>query len=128
MDNMKEKLIKYFRNSDNYLNTRLKSSTIVETLVATIIIVLIFSIASLTLNNLFKAEIGKDTSAIENRLDKLIYLKQNGKIVFPYREEFNDWTIKIHREDKMEASFFVFEAAKSKGGIIIRKSVVNVYN
>jgi len=72
---------------------KLRASSIVETLVASVIIVIIFSLASLTLNNIFQSNILSDTGDIENRVNKLIYLNRNRKIATPYYEDYKGWEV-----------------------------------
>jgi len=74
---------------------KLKASTIVETLIASLIIIIVFSIASLTLNNVFKSTIKKDKTLVQYRLNKLSYLLQNNKLSIPYNEEYEGWEISI---------------------------------
>ena len=59
---------------------RLKSATIVETLVASVIIVVVFSMTSLILNNTFKSKILSNSADIENYSNKLFYLVQHSRI------------------------------------------------
>ncbi|RLD85012.1 MAG: hypothetical protein DRJ07_03975 [Bacteroidetes bacterium] len=89
--------MKLFRSHYNKLK-KLRASTIIETLVASVIIIIIFTIASLTLNNISKGLVKKDTSIIDNRFTKLIYLHRNNKIEIPHQEDFYDWEINIEKE------------------------------
>ena len=52
---------------------KIKASTLVETITAAVIIVIVFSIALLTLNNVFAHKIKSDTSRIDNYLNELVY-------------------------------------------------------
>lgn len=103
---------------------KLKASTIVETLIASLIIILVFTIASLTLNNVFKATIKKDTTLIHYRLNKLSYLLQNDKLSIPYFEEYKGWDISIKdsNSDPMNGSI-IHAKRESKQ---INKTIVNV--
>lgn len=104
--------------------TKLRASTIIETLVASVIIILIFTVASLTLNNIFKGAIEKDLAKIENHLVKLSYLEQNEIIVAPYYEDFNEWEINLYKEN--ETSFVIVEATNKKNKKHIRKQFIDV--
>ncbi|WP_164030300.1 hypothetical protein [Spongiivirga citrea] len=64
-----------------------------ETLVATVLIVVLFMIASLVLNGIARSNAKRNTVAIESRLQKLIYLAENDKVSFPYTEVFQNWNI-----------------------------------
>lgn len=78
-----------------------------ETLVATVIIVLIFMISSFLLNSLFNNTIKHDTNAIQAHLSELMYLSEHDQIKIPYDDEFNDWIISVEKEAKK----LVFEAS-----------------
>lgn len=89
-------LLRYMPNIN--FNKRIQASTLVETLVGTVIIVVIFAIAMMTLNNLFKNVMKNNTLKIDNHLFKLQYLHQNNKLNLPYQEEFENWEIEIKRK------------------------------
>lgn len=74
---------------------KIKSATLVEVIVASVLIVIIFMIASLVLNNLVLNTFSKNTHPIENRLNKLEYELQNGMVKLPYQEKYEDWNITI---------------------------------
>lgn len=78
-----------------------------ETLVATVIIVLIFMISSFLLNSLFNNTVKHDTNAIQAHLSELMYLSEHNQIKIPYDDEFNDWVISVEKEAKK----LVFEAS-----------------
>ncbi|MCF6296664.1 MAG: hypothetical protein L3J08_01550 [Flavobacteriaceae bacterium] len=107
-------------------NLKLKASTIIETLVASVIIILIFTIASLTLNNIFKGVVKNDVSKIENHLTKLMYLQQNEKFDLPYQEDFKDWEIYFYRETKHEVPFLIIEATNKTSKKNIQKLIIDV--
>jgi ribosomal protein L30/L7E len=79
---------------------KVKGSTLIETLVASVIIVIVFTIASLTLSNIFRSTIVGNTDAIENKLNKVAYLYKSNKISTSYNEQFQDWEIKIISDKK----------------------------
>ncbi|AWI25278.1 hypothetical protein [Flavobacterium pallidum] len=74
---------------------KIKSSTLVESLIATVLILIIFSISSLVINNLLQNKYHNETGAVENRLYEIEYLIQNKKIQLPYHEKYQDWDISI---------------------------------
>ncbi|MGS2765225.1 hypothetical protein [Sinomicrobium sp. M5D2P9] len=77
---------------------KVKASTLMETLVATVLIVVIFMVTSLVLNNLFSGSVSQDTRKIENRLRVLGYMVQRNKIELPYSEDFGEWNISVLAE------------------------------
>ncbi len=92
---MIKKLKSYLLSKSKRVAFKLKASTIVETLIASLIIIIVFAITSLTLNNVFKTTIKKDTTLVQYRLNKLSYLLQKNKISIPYNEEYEGWEISI---------------------------------
>ncbi|WP_340074217.1 hypothetical protein [Leptobacterium sp. I13] len=76
---------------------RIKAATLMETMFATVLIVIIFMIASLTLNNLFSNTINHNTEAVESYMNKLEYQYQHTKMKLPYTETYNSWNISINK-------------------------------
>lgn len=74
---------------------KIKSATLVEVIVASVLIVIIFMIASLILNNLVLNTFSKNMHPIENRLNQLEYEIQNDLIKLPYEENYKGWGIII---------------------------------
>ena len=64
-----------------------------ETLVATTLIVAIFVIASMILNNVFSSTLKRNTTAVEAQLSELMYLHQHQAIKLPYTTDFEQWKI-----------------------------------
>lgn len=68
-----------------------------ETLVATSIIIIVFVIASLVLNNTFRSIAQRDAFSVTNRVEKLLYLYRNDKVNLPYEESTNDYELTLER-------------------------------
>ena len=79
-------------------NIKIKASTLVETLVGTAIIVIIFTVATLTLNRVFKNVSKNNTLKIDNQIFKLKYLQHHQKITLPYLDDFENWEIEMSNE------------------------------
>ncbi|MEM1003022.1 MAG: hypothetical protein AAGH46_10280, partial [Bacteroidota bacterium] len=62
-----------------------------ETLIATILIMVIFMLSSLILNNLFSNAIKNDTRGITAKLNQLEYECLNDEILAPYEDEYDKW-------------------------------------
>lgn len=91
---------------------KVRSATLVETMVASVIIVIVFLIASLSLNNIFKGIINSDDSALRNRINELAYFVQNEKIKIPFYEETPLWDIAVEKRGEET----VFEILNKKNG------------
>ena len=87
-----------------------------ETLVSTVIIVLVFMISSFLLNSLFNATVKHNTDAVQTHISELMYLSEHKKIEIPYDDEFDSWYISIEREEKK----LIFEALHKETKKIIR--------
>lgn len=67
----------------------LKASSLTEVIVATTILLVVFGIALVTLNNIMMSTLKKDTAVLETRIEKLIYQYKNKQLKVPisYVEE-----------------------------------------
>ncbi len=74
---------------------KIKASTLMETMVATVLIVVIFMLSSLILNSLFSAQVKGNMQSIKSHLNRLEYHYVNQKIKLPYYEEWEMWDITI---------------------------------
>lgn len=99
---------------------KVRSATLVETMVASVIIVIVFLIASLSVNNIFRGTINSDDSALRNRINELTYLFQNNKVEIPYYEESPLWNIVIENRGKEN----IMEVVNKKNGKEIRIKLI----
>ena len=76
---------------------KIRSATLVEAMVATVLIVVVFMIASLVMNNLLLNTFSRNTHAIDSRMKELEYNIKNENIETPYSEEYNGWRISIDK-------------------------------
>ncbi|SFW21458.1 hypothetical protein SAMN02927921_00607 [Sinomicrobium oceani] len=75
-----------------------RASTLMETLVATVLIVVIFMVTSLILNNLFSGSLKENTRNIDMRLEELSYTISRHRIKVPYDEEAGNWIISASQD------------------------------
>lgn len=75
---------------------KLKSATLLETLVATALILVIFLVSGLIINNLAKNTIQNNHQSIENKLKYLGYFSKHKKIALPYKTTYKNWHIKAN--------------------------------
>ncbi len=101
---------------------KIRSATLVEVLVATALIVIVFMIASLILNNLLLNTFSKNTHPIENKLNEVEYLFQNNMLRMPYREEWQSWTISIEPEVEKDKWYRINAVNTTNSKVITRKS------
>ncbi|MEC7264022.1 MAG: hypothetical protein VXW38_09800 [Bacteroidota bacterium] len=79
---------------------KVKASTLMETMVATVLIIVIFMLSSLIMNSLFATTIRGNHTSLDNFADELEYMYGNGKITLPYYEEWDGWKIVISNPEK----------------------------
>lgn len=101
---------------------KIKASSLVETLVATVIVVLVFAIGSHTLNTLFVNSVISNTDPIEAQLRILEYKYMNGSIETPYYDDFKGWEISVEKVHKGKQSIVMFEAIQLERNKQVYKS------
>lgn len=89
---------------------KIKGATLMETLVATVLIIVIFMLSSMILNNLFSTNVKNNTSKIRTHLNELHYLIIHDKITLPYKDTYHNWNITITKMSEAQQSFIVFNA------------------
>lgn len=94
------------------LKKKIPATTLMETLVATSIILIVFVVASLVLNNTFRTIATKDTFSVQNRLETLQYLLLHEKLIVPYYEDFKEYEISIERTSEDGIDFITYKATK----------------
>ncbi|KAF2518531.1 hypothetical protein E0W68_09420 [Flavobacterium salilacus subsp. salilacus] len=92
---------------------KIQSATLIETLMATVLIVIVFIVASLILNNLLFNSFSRKTHDAETRIYELEYQIQHNAIKLPYHEEFGNWKIDITTE-KENQNIWLYATAKHK--------------
>src|SRR5690606_8321693 len=95
---------------------KIRSATLVETMVASVIIVIVFLIASLSLNNIFRGTINSDDAALRNRINELTYFVNNEKIKIPFYEDTPLWDIVVEKREEKT----VMEILNKKNGKEVR--------
>lgn len=81
-----------------------------ETLVATVLIVVVFMIASMILNNLFGSGIRNNTQEVRYEMTRLQYLYENEKLALPYHAEEGNWNIEVNQTEWRGDQEVVFRA------------------
>ena len=92
---------------------RVKASTLMETLVATVLIVIVFMVASLVLNSLFAANVAQNDNEIRQQLLQLQYQYEYGKLDIPYFDEKGPWDIAVTKVLWNASEQIVFTAEHS---------------
>ncbi len=96
-----------------------------ETLVATVLIVVVFMISSMTLNNLLVSNIRQNTELAEERLNALEYQYKNNGIKLPYYEDFESWEITILEEKQGGSPLVIMEAENPKTKAVVTNYITS---
>ncbi|WP_394748237.1 hypothetical protein [Spongiimicrobium salis] len=89
---------------------KLKGSTLMETMVATVLIVIIFMMASLLLETIFVSSTQRNTEGITERLQELEYEYKKELIRPPYIEDWKNWEIDMRNERIQGVDYIVLDA------------------
>ena len=100
---------------------KVKGSTLMETLVASVLIVIVFMLSSMILNNIFERTIVLGNTSIENHLNELGYKAIHNKISLPINEDLGNWTIYGRGFAEGGATFIDLEAVQLETGRSIQK-------
>ena len=112
------------KQSINLKPKKLKASSLVEVIIATVIIIIIFAIVTLTLNNIIRNTYRTKTDDINNHLNKIVYLYEYGKIQTPFQEYYNDWEIQTNNEKQNNINYLVFTSTHQKSKKEISKRII----
>ncbi|WP_457617870.1 hypothetical protein [Lutibacter sp.] len=107
---------------------KIKAATLIETITASVLIVIVFSIALFTLNNVFLSTIKRDTSGIENHIYQLEYRYKNKLLSIPLTEEFNNWEVSGVYIEENGLQWLELKAIHSKYKNVVTKRIVRVKN
>jgi len=77
---------------------KIQGATLVETLISSVIIITVFVVGTISVNNVFYSAIVNDDFSYSNRIKELHYLTLHNKIALPFYEETSDWDIIIEQK------------------------------
>lgn len=95
-----------------------------ETLVATVLLIVIFTVSSLTVNHLFGNSMLYDTRAAVTQLHELEYRYRSGQLSLPYTETFNDWNIAVSSAVQHNTVCVTLNATHAQTQKIITQTIV----
>lgn len=93
---------------------KVRAASLVETLIATVVIMIVFGIAMATVTNVLERTVRSNTGVIDTELRKLEYLYQHEKIKVPDVREVGEWEIQIKKAKEGELNYIVFQAKHQK--------------
>ncbi|MCK0160127.1 hypothetical protein [Allomuricauda sp. F6463D] len=102
---------------------KIKASTLMETLVATVLIVVVFMMASMTLNALFATSIQNNDGPARQELLFLQYRYGYGKLSLPYYDKLDAWDIKVEERVWQGTEQVIFSAVNTSNDRELKFSV-----
>lgn len=103
---------------------KLKSSTLMETLVATVIVIIVFVVASMVLNAIFFNSFKSNTNELENYLKELEYQIYNNKIKAQNTTyNYHDWEITIEEKNSLKVSYYNLTAKNILTNKLVKKVI-----
>ena len=84
-----------------------------ETLVATVLLVVVFMMASMTLNTLFATTVKNNDEVVRQELLFLQYRYGHGKLSLPYYGELDHWEIKVEERVWQGREQVIFSAVNT---------------
>ncbi|AWX45702.1 hypothetical protein HME9304_02729 [Flagellimonas maritima] len=96
-----------------------------ETLVATVLIVIVFMVASMVLNSLFVGSFLHNENQVREELLQLQYQYQYGKLEIPYNDEVGAWNIAVKKEDWDTFNNIIFSASHNESNAKITFEVLD---
>lgn len=78
---------------------KIKGATLLETVIASVIVLIVFVVATATINNVFYSAVVNNTLVFENRVNKLYYLTLHKQFTLPFYENTPDWEISIEESN-----------------------------
>ena len=81
-----------------------------ETLVATVLLMLVFMVTSLIMNTLFGNALKYDTDPVVTYMNTLEYRYYQQQLQLPYTETYQDWEIRVFNHTQDNIMCITFEA------------------
>lgn len=95
-----------------------------ETLIATVLLIVIFMVTSLVINTLFSATITYNTQPVIVHLDALEYKYEHQSLHLPYVAVYDDWEITVSNVHKNAMTYTLFKATHQQTLKTITKTTI----
>ena len=103
---------------------KIKGSTLMETLIATVLIMVIFVVSSLILNNLFSNSLKINKRGITAKLNEIEYLYLNHQLTVPHYDDYEQWDIRlepVRDTDKIIMTAEIHDKSRTIEKILFKK-------
>ena len=99
---------------------KIKAATIVESLVSSALILIVFVFASLSLNNVFKTAVNQNDRQLNQRVHELQYLHSHGLISLPFYDDNPNWEIEITQQEEQIVLEWILKRNSNSKTIILK--------
>jgi len=106
------------------LDHKLSGSTLMETVVATIIILGAFVVSSLVINNIARSFYTDQNATVENSVEKLHYLYLHGQLDMPLNAEYEAHQIYADKVSIENVNYIKYEIELKKGNQVATKFLI----
>ena len=107
---------------------KVKASSLTEVIVATSILLLVFGIALLTLNNIMTNTLRSNTNSLDTELEKIIYQYRNQQIKIPFYSKDEKYLINGQKITENNINFIEFSAKDMETNKVRSKKIVQISN
>lgn len=104
---------------------KIKSASLLEVLVSSVLVISAFVIASVILNNLFYTSVKNNTSSVEAFIGELNYMYQFDKLNIIENESFKNWNITSSTFEKDSVKYIEFIAKNSETKKEIKRQYID---
>lgn len=105
------------------------ASSLTEVLVATTVLLVVFAIAIITLNNLMRSSVQKSTQVMDAKIEKLIYQYKNKQLKIPERYKEDNFLISIQQIKENQLAIVEFSITNiSTKKHRVKKQIANAEN
>jgi type II secretory pathway pseudopilin PulG len=106
------------------ISYKLKASSLTEVIVATTILLIVFAIALVTLNNMMVSSMRKDTQNLDTELEKFIYQYQNKQLKIPLSYQQEAYIVKIQKMIQNDIKCIEFSIKDTNKGKTKTKRII----
>lgn len=108
------------------LNKKATASSLTEVIVATSILLIVFAIALLTLNNMMVSTLQKDTQSLDTEIEKLIYMYRNDHLKVPLSNKENMRIINVQKLNQKDIEFIEFSIEDTRKNKTRSKKIIAI--
>jgi len=112
------------KNTFNKITLKVKSSSITETIVASTIILIVFTITIFSLNNILQQRITNDTSKIDQVLNEITYKANFKKLTVPDSFNEGNWIVNLTKEKEGDYTLINISAVHKNSNKKVERKIV----